>query len=101
MQAKPRLEWRPQASADLMLIIAEIADDNPDAAQRLMDEIEAKAAALPDQPKLYKPSPRIKGLREMVVRPNCVLFYRESPELVEVVNVVHTRRQWPPIKSEP
>ena len=100
MPARPRLEWRPQASADLMLIVAEIADEDPDAAQRLMDEIEAKVAALPDHPKLYKPSHRIKGFRELVLRPNYVLFYRESPELVEIVNVVHARRLWPPIKTQ-
>lgn len=33
MQAKPRLEWRPQARADLLKIVAYIADDNPDPAQ--------------------------------------------------------------------
>lgn len=100
MPPRPRLEWRPQASADLMLIVAEIADENPDAAQQFMDEIEARAAALPDHPKLYKHSHRVKGLRELVLRPNYVLFYRESPELVEIVNVVHARRQWPPIKKQ-
>lgn len=83
-----------------MLIVAEIADENPDAAQQFMDEIEARAAALPDHPKLYKHSHRVKGLRELVLRPNYVLFYRESPELVEIVNVVHARRQWPPIKKQ-
>ncbi len=76
MPAKPRLEWKPQASADLMSIIAEIADDNIDAAQQLKDEIEAKAAALPDNPRLYKASPRVRGLREMVVRSNFIVFYR-------------------------
>lgn len=83
-----------------MLIVAEIADENPDAAQQFMDEIEARAAALPDHPKLYKHSHRVKGLRELVLRPSYVLFYRESPELVEIVNVVHARRQWPPIKKQ-
>ncbi|MCW8164191.1 type II toxin-antitoxin system RelE/ParE family toxin [Verminephrobacter aporrectodeae subsp. tuberculatae] len=43
MQARPRLEWRPQASADLLEIVAYIADDNPDAAQKLKGKIEAKA----------------------------------------------------------
>jgi toxin ParE1/3/4 len=99
MQAKPRLEWRPQASADLLEIVAYIADDNPDAAQELKDEIEAKPDKLPDHPRLYKPSVRVKGLRELIVRSNYIVFYRESPELVEVVNVIHARRQWPPKRS--
>ena len=100
MQAKPRLEWRPQASADLVEIVAYIADDNPDAAQELKDEIEAKADKLPDHPRLYKPSVRVKGLRELIVRSNYIVLYRESPELVEVVNVIHARRQWPPKRSK-
>ena len=96
MPAKPRLEWRPQASFDLFEIIAYIADKNPDAAQELKDEIEAKAQGLQEHPKLYKASTRVKGLREMVVRSNYIVFYRETPALVEVVNVAHARRQWPP-----
>jgi toxin ParE1/3/4 len=95
MPVKPRLEWRPQASVDLMLIVAEIADANPSASLEFLDEVESKVA-LPDHPRLYKRSPRVKGLREMVVRPNYVVFYRESVELIEIVNVVHARRQWPP-----
>lgn len=97
MQAKPRLEWRPQAVTDLLEIVAYIADDNSDAAQELKDEIEAKTDKLPDHPRLYKPSLRVKGLRELIVRSNYIVLYRESPELVEIVNVVHARRQWPPI----
>ncbi|MBV8124945.1 MAG: type II toxin-antitoxin system RelE/ParE family toxin [Paucibacter sp.] len=95
---KPSLEWRPQARANLMTIVAAIADENPDAAQKLLDEIESKAAALPEQPKLYKASPRVKGLREMVIRPNYLLFYRASAERVEIVTVIHARRQWPPFE---
>jgi toxin ParE1/3/4 len=100
MQARPRLEWRPQASADLLEIVAYIADDNPDAAQELKDEIEAKVDKLPDHPRLYKPSTRVKGLRELMVRSNYIVFYRESPELIEIVNVIHACRQWPPARGK-
>ena len=47
---KPLLEWRVQASLDLIRIVTTIADDNIDAAQALKDEIEAKAARLPEHP---------------------------------------------------
>ena len=96
MQRKPRLEWRPAARADLLEIVAYIARDNPNAAQELKDEIEAKAAKLPDNPKLYKASARVKGMRELVARGNYIVLYRETPQCVEIVNVVHARRQWPP-----
>ena len=95
MQAKPQLEWRQQALDDLAGIVGFIADDNPDAAQELKDEIESKAAKLPDHPKLYKSSPRVKGMREMVVRKNYIVLYRVTLALVEVVNVLHARRHWP------
>lgn len=34
-------------------------------------------------------------MREMVVRKNYIVIYRVTPERVEVVNVLHSRRQWP------
>jgi plasmid stabilization system protein ParE len=71
MQAKPQLEWRQQALDDLAEIIGFIADDNPDAAQELKDEI------------------------EMVVRKNYIVLYRVTLAIVEVVNVLHARRHWP------
>lgn len=92
---QPKLEWRQQAIDDLIEIVIFIAEDNPDAAQKLKDEIEGKAEKLPQHPQLYKESPRVDGMREMVVRSNYIVMYRETPTLVEIVNVVHARRQWP------
>lgn len=68
------LEWREAARADLLAIVDYISDDNPDAAQRLKDEIEEKASKLPDRPKLYRPG-RVTGTREMVIRPNYIVVY--------------------------
>ena len=92
---KPKFEWRQQAIDELVEIVAYIAEDNPDAAQELKDEIEEKAAKLPNHPKLYKPSPRVRGMREMVVRSNYIVLYLETKTLLEVVNVFQARRQWP------
>lgn len=92
------LQWRPQAQADLLEILEYIAEDDLDAAVVLQREIDDKTAALPLHPKLYKLSARVPGMRELVIRPNYVVFYRESAHLVEIVNVVHARRQWPPIR---
>lgn len=95
MPAKPTLEWRKQASDDLAALVDYIADDNPEAAQELKDEIEFKVAQLSEHPKLYKPSMRVKGLREMVVRSNYIVLYRETVRRVEVVNVLHARQLRP------
>lgn len=83
----PKLEWRDDAIADMLEIL--LSMDSLDAAQALKDEIESKAAKLPAHPRLYKESLRIEGQREMVVRSNYIVFYRESADLVEIVNVVH------------
>lgn len=89
------LEWREAARADLFAILDYISDDDPDAAQRLKDEIEAKAAKLPGRPRLYRPG-RVAGTREMVVRPNYIVVYAEAEEGVVILRVLHAARRWPP-----
>ncbi len=91
----PALEWRHAARADLLAIVDYIADDNPDAAQRLKDEIEDKAAKLPDHPRLYRLG-RVGGTREMVVLPSYVVVYAQSEQTVVILRVLHAARQWPP-----
>lgn len=58
----PGLEWKATAIADLLAIIDYIADDNPDAAQALKDEIEDKVARLPAHPQMYRAG-RVDGTR--------------------------------------
>jgi addiction module RelE/StbE family toxin len=90
----PDLEWLETARADLLAIIDYISDDNPDAAQRLKDDIEAKAAKLPEFPRLYRPG-RIEGTREMVVWANFILVYQEDAFAVQILRVLHAAQQWP------
>lgn len=91
----PALEWLEAARADLLAIIDYISDDNPDAAQRLKDNIEAKAAQLPAHPKLYRAG-RVSGTREMVVRSNDVVVYTADTESIMILRVLHGAQQWPP-----
>ena len=91
----PVLEWRETARADLLAIVDYISDDNPDAAQRLKADIEAKAAKLPEHPKLYRAG-RIVGTREMVVRSNYVVVYAEDTRAMTILRVLHAAQQWPP-----
>lgn len=92
------LEWRETARADLLAIIDYIADENPDAAQRLKDEIETKAMELPEHPKLYRPG-RVADTREMVVRSNYVVVYMEDTRAVSILRVLHAAQQWPPAQA--
>ena len=92
--AVPVLSWRKTARADLLAIVEYIADDNPDAAQELKDEIEARASDLARHPQMYKQG-RIAGIREMVVRSNYIVVYAEDAETVTILRVLHAAQQWP------
>ena len=89
------LEWREAARADVLSIIDYISDDDPDAAQRLKDEIEDKVSRLAKHPRLYRAG-RVSGTREMVVRPNYIVVYAEDTDTVVILRVLHAAQQWPP-----
>ena len=89
-----QLLWRPLALADRDAILQYIGTDNPAAAIELDLEFEAKAEGAARRPTLYKPG-RVKGTREIVVRPNYVMVYRVREDSFEVLRVLHTARQWP------
>lgn len=88
------LEWKATAVADLLAIVDYISDDNPDAAQALKNEIEAKTSRLPENPQLYRVG-RVDGTREMVVRPNYIVIYAEDPFAIRILRVLHAAQQWP------
>ena len=90
----PDLEWKASAVADLMAIVDYISDDNPDAALALMDEIQGKVEQLPAHPKRCSPG-RVNGTRELVVRPNYIVVYTETPTMVTVLRVLHAAQMWP------
>ena len=82
------------ALADRDDIMVYIAQDNPAAAIDLDLEFDAKAENARLRPKLYKAG-RVKGTREVVVRPNYVMVYRVNGDVVEVLRVLHAAQQWP------
>lgn len=90
----PDLEWKAAAIADLLAIVDFISDDNPEAAQAVKDEIEVKTSRIPENPKLYRVG-RVTGTREMVVSPNYIVIYAESPEVVTILRILHAAQQWP------
>jgi addiction module RelE/StbE family toxin len=80
--------------ADRDAIMDYVAQDSPKAAIELDLEFEAKAENARQRPKLYKPG-RMKGTREIVVRPSYVMVYRVTGDLVEIVRVLHAAQEWP------
>ncbi len=88
------LRWLALARSDLLAIVDYISDDNPDAAQRLKDDIERKVTKLLNSPKLGRPG-RIKGTREWVVWANYIIVYQEDDFFVQILRVLHAAQQWP------
>lgn len=86
--------WRSSARAELAEIIRYIANEDPQAARRLKERLEAAVLPLAEHPYLYRFG-RVPGTREVVAHPNYVLVYRVAVNCVEVVNVLHARQQYP------
>nr|WP_256483837.1 type II toxin-antitoxin system RelE/ParE family toxin [Aliihoeflea sp. 40Bstr573] len=78
----------------MIAIVDYISADNPDAGQRLLEDIVDRAAVLPDYPRLYR-SGRVAGTREMVVRSNYIVVYAEAERAVTILRVLHAAQQWP------
>ena len=95
----PEIEWTEPAREDLLEIVDYIFDDSLDAAQRLKDDIEAKAAKLPEFPRLYRTG-RVEGTREMMVWANYIVVYMEDPFTVSILRVLHAAQQWPPAPKD-
>jgi toxin ParE1/3/4 len=88
------VEWRPEARASLIESLSFIAEHNPVAAFELGEEIERATSALPQHPYLYRRG-KVPGTREMVVHPNYLIVYRVSLTAIEIIDVLHTRQQYP------
>lgn len=100
MTGKPyRIEWRPSAREDLRAIVRHIAKDNPTRAKSFGKELRDKTKPLARHPNLgRKGRPGLPWwLRELLVHPNYIVFYRVQDEtrVVEILRVKHTAQQMP------
>ena len=100
MTAKPyRIEWRPMAREDLRAIVRYIGKDNPTRAKSFGKELRDKTKPLAQHPELgRKGRPGLpEWLRELVVHPNYVIFYRVLAEVrtVEILRVKHAAQRVP------
>jgi len=96
--SKYAVEFSRRASAQIRSIFSYIAEDNADAALKMVDKLEAKAAQLKDNPFIgtelseddypFLPS----GYRRLVVKP-FVMYYRAVNKIVYITNIVHSKRE--------
>lgn len=92
--------WLASARDDLRQIVTYIARENPPAARRLKIRLETAVLPLSEHPYLYPPSERVPGQREIVPHPNYLVLYRVAATRIEIVSVVHARRQFPETGAE-
>ena len=88
------VRWATEATGDLADIISYIEERNPVASAALLDDILQTVERLPVMPFLFRPG-RVPGTREVVVRPNYLVVYKVGESVVEVLRVLHARRQYP------
>ncbi|MFM0341964.1 type II toxin-antitoxin system RelE/ParE family toxin [Paraburkholderia fungorum] len=86
------IEWLPVALEQLLTIIDHISEDSPAAAVERAQTIRTRADTLATYPNRYRAG-RIRGTRELVVKPNYIIVYRVAGEHVQILRVRHARRR--------
>jgi toxin ParE1/3/4 len=94
-----KLLWSNQARTDFLDIYARIGLEQPAAAERYFDRIEAKAKLLQSQPRMGSRRPDIRPSLRMLVEAPYLIFYRTLPDTdegpvdaVEIIRLVDGRR---------
>lgn len=82
-----RVVWTPEAQQDRADVWDYIAADNPQAAARL-----ARHSML------GRPG-KIPGTRELIPHESYRVVYEIDGETVWILTLVHTARQWPPVRE--
>jgi addiction module RelE/StbE family toxin len=93
-----KVVWTPEALQDRTDIWDYIAIDSPSAAARMDQLFSDAAAGLSEFPMLGRPG-RIPGTRELIPHESYRLVYEIGDQTVWVLALVHTARQWPPIRD--
>lgn len=93
-----KVVWTPEALQDRTDIWDYIAIDSPSAAARMDQLFSGSAAGLSEFPMLGRPG-RIPGTRELIPHESYRLVYEIGDQTVWVLALVHTARQWPPVRD--
>lgn len=90
------VEWTDEARYDLLQIVRYVSQRNPSAAVKLGRTIEESTLPLAEHPYLFRTG-RMPGTREIVPHPNYIVVYRVITSHVEILRVIHARRNFPAI----
>ncbi len=93
-----KVHWSPEARRDLAEIVAFIWHDNRVAAKRMREVFMASSARLAKTPFLGRPGAQ-PDTRELIPHPSYRMVYEVRADVVWVVALFHTSRQWPPVRE--
>ena len=94
---KYAIEFSNRANAQLRNIFSYIADDNANAALKMVDKLEARANQLADTPNIGVELPQSDfpflepGYRKMSVKP-FIIYYRVIEHTVYITHIIHAKR---------
>jgi addiction module RelE/StbE family toxin len=92
------LVWTRSARADRREIFEFIQADSIRAACKMDLIFTEKAEILTRFPAIGRPG-RVPGTREFLVHRHYFLIYRVRGEFVQILRLLHTSRQWPPLPT--
>ncbi|WP_159567319.1 type II toxin-antitoxin system RelE/ParE family toxin [Budvicia diplopodorum] len=88
------IKWTDEAKTDLYSLIAFIAKENPYAAESLLHRLEESVLPAAEHPYMFR-SGKILGTREIIAHPNYIVVYQVVADRISVLNVVHSRQEYP------
>ena len=91
-----RVEIKEPAIADLAEIVTYIAQDNPDAASALGNNLLDAALSLARTPDKGSPYPKLANIRKLTLRP-----YKNFYRVHETRKAVEVLRSWHSARTEP
>jgi len=95
--SKYAVEFSRRANAQLRSIFSYIAEDDKDAALKIVDMLEARAVLLGDTPYIGAELPNDKypflqyGYRRLIAKP-FILYYRIINQTVYITHIIHSKR---------
>lgn len=88
------VQWTKDARTELTRILDYIAYDSESAAARLKQQFDQSIRVACEFPKGFKPG-RTPGTREIVAHPNYIIVYRVLADRIDIMAVLHARREYP------
>ncbi len=90
-----KILWQKQAITNLNDARQYIQAQNPEAAQSIIDRMEKVINQLPSFPMSGRPGRRSDTRELVVTRTPFLVVYRVSEDVVEILSLFHTSKQWP------